>query len=59
MLTSSMSGKDVRSSPEKLNVLYYGTRLTEMILLYFRKHMIHTLQHIQIQSGIRSINIRI
>jgi hypothetical protein len=54
-----MYGNDVRSSPEKFNVLYYGTRLTEIILLYFRNHMIHTLQHIQIQSGNRSINVRI
>jgi len=47
MFNSSMSGNEVKSSPERLNVLFYGTRLTEVLLIHFRNFTINTLQHIQ------------
>lgn len=59
MFNSSMSGNEVKSSPERLNVLYYGTCLTEVLLIDFKNHTLHTPQHIQIQCGNRSINVRI
>jgi hypothetical protein len=55
MFTSSMFGNDISSSPERLNVIYYETLLTEIILLHFGNHIIHTLQHIQIQYGNRKV----
>jgi len=42
-----MPGNEVKSSPERLNALCCGTRLNEVLLIHFRNHNIHTLQHIQ------------
>jgi hypothetical protein len=47
MLKSCMPGNEVKSSPERLNALCCGTRLNEVLLIHFRNHNIHTLQHIQ------------